>query len=266
MSERLQKILSQWGIASRRQAEQMILEGRVRLNGAVGHLGQKADPAVDRIEVDGKLIQPQRPAKLYLLLHKPLGVVSTCADPEGRSTVLELLPEALQHQSGLHPVGRLDTDSSGALLLTNDGELTAHLTHPRHDIPKTYRVWVEGQLSESALAQWRRGILLDGKPTRPAEVRVLRRYPSTASSPQGQTCLQVVLREGRNRQIRRVAAQLGYPVARLQRLAIGAIELGTLPKGAYRPLNESELAYIQAQLNAQSHPQMPEREQLEVGS
>ena len=268
MTERLQKILSQWGIASRRQAEQMILAGRVRLNGTVGQLGQKADPQIDRIEVDGKLIQFQkRPDKLYLLLHKPLGIVSTCADPEGRSTVLELLPEAWRHNSGVHPVGRLDTDSTGALLLTNDGALTAHLTHPRHDVPKTYCIWVEGQPPESTIAQWRRGILLDGKPTRAAQVRVLRRQPPTASSPQGETCLQVVLREGRNRQIRRIALQLGYPVIKLHRIAIGAIELGSLPRGAYRSLSEAELANLRAELElaqSQSPSQMPEHEQLEA--
>ncbi|HEY9658706.1 MAG TPA: pseudouridine synthase, partial [Allocoleopsis sp.] len=145
MTERLQKILSQWGIASRRQAEQMILAGRVRLNGEVVQLGQQADPDRDRIEVDGKLIQAvERPARVYFLLHKPLGVVSTCDDPQGRPTVLDLLPAVLQHHSGIHPVGRLDVNSTGALLLTNDGDLTFCLTHPRHAIPKTYHVWVEG--------------------------------------------------------------------------------------------------------------------------
>jgi 23S rRNA pseudouridine2605 synthase len=273
-TERLQKILSQWGIASRRQAEQMILDGRVRLNGAIGQLGQKADPQIDRIEVDGKLIQPRnRPDLVYILLHKPLGIVSTCADPEGRSTVIELLPEALRHNSGIHPVGRLDTDSTGALLLTNDGALTAHLTHPRHDVTKTYCLWVEGQPPESVLAQWRRGIVLDGTPTRSAQVRILRRQPPTATSPQGETCLQVVLREGRNRQIRRVALELGYPVIKLHRVAIGAIELGDLPRGAYRALSEAELAPLRAELElaqsqspsqSQSQSQMPKPEQLEA--
>ncbi len=241
MTERLQKILSQWGIASRRQAEQIILAGRVRLNGAVAELGQKADPAQDRIEVDGRLVQPQnRPDRLYLLLHKPEGVVSTCRDPQNRCTALDLLPASLR-QIGLHPVGRLDAASTGALLLTNDGAVTACLTHPRHSVAKTYRVWVEGQPSAAALQQWRQGLLLENRLTRPAEVRQLEVRPD-------QTCLEVVLREGRNRQIRRVAAQLGYPVRALHRLAIGSIQLGELASGQYRLLDLSEINFLHLQV------------------
>lgn len=242
MTERLQKILSQWGVASRRQAEQMILDGRVRLNGTTVQLGQRANPEKDWIEVDGKPINPQnRPILLYLLLHKPAGVVSTCRDPEGRSTVLDLLPPSLQQQ-GLHPVGRLDTASTGALLLTNDGAVTACLTHPRHSVPKTYRVWVQGHPPEAALRQWRQGILLDGRMTRPAEVRVLEggQAPSTL--------LEIVLREGRNRQIRRVAEQLGFPVIKLHRVAIGSIRLGRLPSGQYRKLHPDEIAFLHTQV------------------
>lgn len=236
MTERLQKILSQWGVASRRQAEQMILAGRVRLNGAVVvQLGQKADPAVDRIEVDGKLIRAQnRPKLLYLLLHKPAGVVSTCSDPQGRDTVLDLLPSEMQHL-GLHPVGRLDAASTGALLLTNDGALTVHLTHPRHAVAKTYHVWVQGHPGETVLQQWRQGVLLEGRMTRPAQVQVLDASQSDA------TLLKIVLQEGRNRQIRRVAAQLGFPVKRLHRVAIGSIHLGALEKGGYRTLSSAEV-------------------------
>jgi 23S rRNA pseudouridine2605 synthase len=240
MTERLQKILSQWGIASRRQAEQMILAGRVRLNGAVAELGQKADPQQDQIEVDGQPVQPQnRPDRVYLLLHKPKAVVTTCRDPQQRRTALDLLPQSLRH--GLHPVGRLDAASTGALLLTNDGAVTACLTHPRHSVAKTYRVWVEGQPSTAALQQWRQGLLLDNRLTRPAEVRLLEVQPE-------RTCLEVVLREGRNRQIRRVAAQLGHPVQQLHRLAIGPIQLGELAIGQYRLLNLSEIDFLQAQV------------------
>lgn len=246
MAERLQKILSQWGIASRRQAEQMILAGRVRLNGAVVQLGQLADPAVDVIEVDGSLIQPEnRPERLYLLLHKPMGVVSTCHDPQGRPTVLELLPRSLRSQSGLHPVGRLDAASTGALLLTNDGEITVQLTHPRHSISKIYRVWVKGQPAEAVIQQWRQGVNLEGQQTRPATVRILRSEP-------GKTLLEVGLKEGRNRQIRKVAALLGCPVIQLHRVAIGNIQLGDLASGQYRFLTSAEVKFLKLQAQPQA--------------
>lgn len=242
MAERVQKILSQWGVASRRQAEQLILDGRVRLNGLPAELGQKADPDRDQIEVDGQPIRPaNRPQMLYLLLNKPAGVVSTCYDPQGRPTVLDALPDAW-HQLGLHPVGRLDADSTGALLLTNDGALTFGLTHPRHSIAKTYRVWVQGCPTEAVLQQWRQGVMLDDRLTRPARVRVLR------SVPPHKTLLEVVLQEGRNRQIRRVAEQLGHPVIQLHRVAIGTIQLGQLPSGKYRLLQPAEVAMLRAQI------------------
>jgi pseudouridine synthase len=239
MVERLQKILSQRGIASRRQAEQMILDGRVRLNGAVGQLGQKADPDTDWIEVDGQPIQ-SRPELVYLLLHKPLGVVTTCHDPQGRPTVISLLPDQFQ-QSGLHPVGRLDTFSTGALLLTNDGAVTIRLTHPRHSVSKTYHVWVQGHPPELVLHQWRQGVQLGDQLTRPAQVRVLQ-------SNQQATLLEIVLQEGRNRQIRRVAEQLGFPVKQLHRTAIGAIQLGQLLPGQYRRLHSHEVNFLYTQV------------------
>mgnify|MGYP005849890057 CR=1 FL=1 len=242
MVERVQKILSQWGIASRRQAEQMILEGRVRLNGDRCSLGQKADPAIDRIEVDGSLIQPaQRPELIYLLLHKPQGVVSTCSDPQHRQTVLDLLPVDLQQAQGIHPVGRLDVDSTGALLLTNDGELTFALTHPSHPVPKTYQVWVKGHPSTEAIASWRQGVLLDHRLTLPAEVEVL-----TVKG--DRTQLKITLWEGRNRQIRRIAEQLGYPVIHLHRISIGSIRLQHLPLGEYRYLTGTEVEFLKSQI------------------
>lgn len=244
MDERLQKILAQWGVASRRGAEQMILEGRVRLNGDVVQLGQKADPERDWIEVDGKLLQPEsRPKLIYLLLHKPAGVVTTCNDPQNRETVLDLLPSQLRKEYMVHPVGRLDAESTGALLLTNDGNVTFCLTHPRHSVPKTYRVWVQGRPPESALEEWRKGVMLADRLTLPAEVRVLESDRDT------QTLLEIVLREGRNRQIRRVAAQLGFPVLQLHRVAIGSIELQQLPSGQYRPLQDPEINFLQSQAN-----------------
>lgn len=239
MEERLQKILSQRGIASRRQAEQMILTGRVQLNGVTAYLGQKANPDADVITIDGqRLAASNAPRLSYVLLNKPAGVVSTCHDPQGRPTVLDLLPDHWQGQ-GLHPVGRLDADSTGALLLTNDGSITFYLTHPRHHVTKTYHVWVKGNPSSAILQQWRQGIFLQGRQTRPAQVRVLDQCPAPA-----RTCLEITLYEGRNRQIRRVAAQLGHPVLHLQRVAIGPIQLGNLPSGQWRSLTAPEISAL----------------------
>ncbi|NJL86373.1 MAG: rRNA pseudouridine synthase [Leptolyngbyaceae cyanobacterium SM1_1_3] len=239
MEERLQKILSQWGIASRRQAEQLILEGRVMVNGAIAELGQKANSQTDQIAVDGSAIKPaSRPNSCYLLLHKPDGVVSTCYDPWNRPTVLDLLPEFWQQGQAIHPIGRLDVDSTGALLLTNDGQLTHYLTHPRHQIFKTYEVTVTGHPSDHRLQRWRQGIVLLGRKTLPAQVTVLKQLSHN------RTLLRVVLKEGRNRQIRRVAEQLGHPVTALKRTAIGSVELGSLPSGEYRFLTPAEVAIL----------------------
>lgn len=240
MAERLQKLLSQYGVASRRQAEQMIESGQVRVNGEIAYLGQRADLGCDRIEVNQQPLQAHhRPALQYLLLHKPMGMVSTCADPQGRPTVLDVLPPHLQ-TAGIHPVGRLDAYTTGLLLLTNDGDFTFRLTHPRHDIPKTYRVRVEGQVAASALAAWRQGILLDSRPTRPALVQVIAQSPN-------QTELEVVLQEGRNRQIRRVAQALGCRVLDLHRTAVGSVRLGTLGVGACRALSSAEIEALLAE-------------------
>jgi 23S rRNA pseudouridine2605 synthase len=241
MDERLQKILSQWGIASRRQAEQLISEGRVKVNGAIAQLGQKANPAIDGIEVDGNPLQTvNRPLPVYLLMHKPSGIVTTCDDPWHRQTVLDLLPQALRQSYGIHPVGRLDTDSTGALLLTNDGNITFCLTHPRHAVPKTYYVWIQGHPLDAVLEQWQQGIILSGRLTLPAQVQVI-------ETSRDQTCLEIVLREGRNRQIRHVAEQLGHPVVSLHRVAIGSIWLQQLPIGQFRPLTNSEVHFLQMQ-------------------
>ncbi|MFM9268175.1 pseudouridine synthase [Tychonema sp. BBK16] len=249
--ERLQKILAQWGIASRRQAEQMIVAGRVRVNGNIVHLGQKANPDLDRIEVDGvPVIATERPQLVYLLLHKPAGVLSTCSDPRERSKVLDLVPPKLRYGQGIHPVGRLDADSTGALLLTNDGKLTFCLTHPRHSISKTYQVWVEGHPPEPVLQMWRQGIILSGRKTMPAQVKILDRTRE-------QTMLEIILSEGRNRQIRRTAEQLGYPVVRLHRTAIGSIQLQPpsepiLSVGCCRTLTNSEIIFLWTLVNLTS--------------
>jgi 23S rRNA pseudouridine2605 synthase len=247
MQERLQKILSRWGIASRRQAETLIVAGRVRVNGAVAQLGQTADPEQDAIALDERLLTPQnRPDHQYFLLNKPLRVVSSCHDPRGRKTVLEFLPKALQKGAGIHPVGRLDYNSTGAILLTNDGDLTYQLTHPRHQIPKTYRVLVAGHPSAGMIRRWQQGIILSGRRTLPAEVKVI----EGGSSPY--TELEVILREGRNRQIRRVAESLGHPVKKLHRVAIGPIQLGELDIGQVRPLQTAELKGLRQALQGET--------------
>jgi pseudouridine synthase len=237
MTERLQKLLSQRGIASRRRAEKLILDGRVTVNGRIAKIGQQADANCDLICVDGvKLGEPPRCA--YLLLHKPKGIVSTCQDPQGRKTVLDLLDAAWRDGLGLHPVGRLDVDSTGALLLTNDGQLTYQLTHPRHQMPKVYRVVVQGWPSAAALQQWRTGVVISGRKTLPAKVQVKKRRLDHHA------LLEVTLTEGRNRQIRRVAESLGHPVTALHRIEIGSLALENLPSGRYRLLDVEEVARL----------------------
>lgn len=236
---RLQKLLAEHGIASRRRAEAMICAGQVRVNGqVVQQMGVRIDPAADAVEVDGRLLA-LLPPPLCILLHKPVGVVSTCSDPEGRRTVLDLLPEQWSRGQGLHPVGRLDQESSGALLVTNDGELTFRLTHPRHHLPKTYLVRVVGKPGEATLQQWRSGVMLEDKPTLRAGLRVVDRF-------HGHTLLELTLVEGRNRQIRKVAQLLGHPVVALQRVAIGPLHLGELPPGSSRLLQDTEVEQLKA--------------------
>lgn len=225
----------------------MIRRSRVQINGTLAELGQKVNPEKDIITVDGKSVSAQRHPRLtYLLLNKPTGVVSTCYDPQGRKTVLDLLPEELRKGPGLHPVGRLDADSTGALILTNDGDLTFRLTHPSHSIPKTYQVLVKGHPPKAVLEMWREGVLLDGRKTRKAKVSLLESLAEKSR-------LEIVLQEGRNRQIRRVAEQLGYPVIKLHRTAIGSIQLQTskqplLRAGNYRILRDDEIRSLQEQV------------------
>lgn len=219
---------------SRRQADALLQAGRLHLNGQPARPGDRAMMGVDRITLDGQPLHlaAAQQHRRTLLLHKPPGVLCTCRDPQGRPTVLELLPPAVR--PGLYPVGRLDQDSEGALLLTNDGDLALRLTHPRHGHHKTYRVWVKGVPSAASLAAWRSGLVLDGRRTRPAQVELEHR---TATG----SCLRVVLQEGRKRQIRRIADQLGHPVQRLQRSAIGALPLGSLASGGWRWLKADDM-------------------------
>ena len=237
MTERLQKLLSQRGIASRRQAEKLILGGRVTVNGEIAEIGQRADVGADRICVDGLEIGAS-PQGVYFLVNKPRGVVSTCHDPQGRKTVLDLLDPSLRQGVGIHPVGRLDAASTGALLLTNDGDFTYSLTHPRHQLSKVYQVKVKGVPSSSTLRKWQTGVMLDGRMTLPAEVSLL--------SPElgNRALLRVALTEGRNRQIRRVAESLGHPVTALHRSEIGSLSLGSLACGRYRLLTHEEVTRL----------------------
>jgi len=231
-AERLQKLLSAAGLGSRRQAETWLAAGRVRVNGQPAQVGDRADPLVDRITVDGRPLQT-RLGPLVLLLNKPTGVVCSCRDPEGRPTVLDLLPPAMRQGLGLHPVGRLDVASRGALLLSNDGALTLRLTHPRYGHQKTYRVWVRGRPEQALLQRWRAGVPLDGHPSQPLRLRVVRQ--------KSERCLlEITMAEGRNRQIRRTAELLGHPVIDLQRIAIDALQLGDLPEGRWRQLEPQE--------------------------
>jgi pseudouridine synthase len=230
--ERLQKLIAQAGLCSRRRAEDLLRAGQVTVNGQPAQLGDRADPGRDLIRVGGRpLLAP--PAPLLLLLNKPLGVLCSCRDPRGRPTVLDLLPPQLARGRGLHPVGRLDADSRGALLLSNQGDLTLRLSHPRYGHRKTYRVWVQGRPTAETLDRWRQGVSLDGCAPRPVGVRLLR-CGAKAS------CLELVMGEGRNRQIRRTAALLGHPVGDLQRLAIGPLGLGALREGEWRHLDRQE--------------------------
>ena len=229
-ADRLQKLVAAAGLCSRREAETWLREGRVRVNGDLAQLGDRADPACDRISVDGQPLALPR-TTLTLLLNKPPGVLSTCHDTHGRPTVLDLLPPELRR--GLHPVGRLDADSRGALLLSNDGDLTLRLTHPRYGHRKTYQVWVEGWPWPATLERWRAGVPLDGLPSQPVELHRLRHH-------RGATLLELVLREGRNRQIRRTAEILGHPVLDLRRIAVGPLQLGDLAEGSWREVEPGE--------------------------
>jgi len=237
--ERLQKILARAGLASRREAERWIVEGRVSVNGAVVQkLGFQADPAKDSIKVDGKRIKPAA-SPLYYALHKPPGFVTTLRDPEGERSDLAALLGNFGNKGRLFPVGRLDFNSSGLLLLTNDGELAQRLTHPRFGVRKIYRVKLSACPSEKELALLRKGIRLEDGVTAPARARVVERLKKNA-------WVEVELREGRNREVRRMFAALGYFVEKLIRLRVGPVSLGTLPLGKIRPLAQPEIKALKS--------------------
>jgi pseudouridine synthase len=246
---RLQKILAQAGIASRRAAETLMTEGRVSVNGeTVRELGTKADPARDDIRVDGRRIRAAERLR-YILLNKPRGYVTTRSDPQRRPTVLDLLPGVREY---VYPVGRLDYDTEGLLLLTNDGDLAAGLTHPRHGVERTYEARVAGMPDDRALERLRTGVPLDGRRTLPASVRLL-----NAGRSDREGILQMTIREGRNRQVRRMCEAVGHPVQRLTRTRVGPIADRRLKPGEWRELSAEEVRKLKAsvrQARARGNP------------
>jgi 23S rRNA pseudouridine2605 synthase len=234
---RLNKILAQAGLASRRGADHFVLEGRVAVNGVVTREpGTLADPAVDRITVDGRPL-PAPEAPQYLLLHKPAGVVTTVRDPQGRPVVTDLLPPGIRER--VYPVGRLDADVEGLLLLTNDGPLTHRLLHPRYALPRLYEAEVAGRVTDADLPRWRRGVQLDDGSAVPLDVALV-------GSAAAASLVRVSFAEGRKHEVKRYCEALGHPVRRLQRIAFGPLRLGALAPGACRPLTAAELAALRA--------------------
>lgn len=234
MKERLQKLISSAGVASRRTAEQMILDGRVTVNGETAALGMSADPETDSVLVDGEAVRlPVR--RRYIVLHKPRGYVTTMRDDRGRPTVAELVKDA---GGRLYPVGRLDMDSEGLLILTDDGEAANALMHPSHQVDKVYTVFVWGEDVHGAVAKLRAMDRLEGEPIRKPSVTLVERRGSAAE-------LQIVIHEGKNRQIRRMCALCGLRVTRLIRVAEGPVTLGELPAGKWRNMTVDEISYLQ---------------------
>lgn len=248
MTERLQKLMAYAGLGSRRANEALIRAGRVRVNGRVAALGDRADPEKDIITVDGEPIAAQKP--VYVMVHKPRGVLSSTEDEldQDRPTVREIVPLP----GHLYPVGRLDKPSEGLILLTNDGRLAHRLTHPRYEHEKVYEVVVEGQMADEAIEEWRRGVMLEGKLTAPAAVDVMQRSGES-------TNLRITLREGRKRQIRRIAAAFGHPVLRLVRIQIGPLTLGDLGPGKWRHLAPDEVAALKRTIRQQETGRMRRR-------
>lgn len=237
MEKRLQKILAEMGIASRRKAEELIEEGRVTVNGRAAVLGQKADPLRDHIKLDGKLLTGRAEPKVYYALNKPRNVVTSLEDPEGRPTVKDYL-KGIRFR--VYPVGRLDFDSEGLLIVTNDGELAHAVLHPSLKMPKTYEVKVKGVLGEKDMEKLRRGMRLDDGRTAPAKVGGLRLLKQNS-------WVRITIHEGKKRQIRRMLQQVGHPVIRLVRTRVGEIELGRLKPGELRKLSADEVKKLKYQ-------------------
>ena len=248
---RLQKVLSAAGVASRRAAEQLIADGRVTVNGrTVREPGTRADPARDDVRVDGRRIA-RDVRRRYVMLHKPRGYVTTRSDPNRRKTVLDLIPGVREY---IYPVGRLDYESEGLLLLTNDGALAAVLTHPRHGVARVYEATVRGAPSGARLRRLAAGVEIDGRPTAPAEVRLLAGgTPGRAEEAR----VRIVIREGRNRQVRRMFDAIGHPVRRLRRTRLGPLSLRGLRPGAARDLTPAEVGALRRAARPASPPASP---------
>lgn len=236
-AERIQKLLARAGVAARRKAEDLIREGRVTVNGRVAVLGERADPEQDSVKVDGKRVHPARGHR-YLLLNKPKGYLTAVSDEGGRATVIELIPPPLRR--ALVPVGRLDYQTEGLLLLTDDGDFANRLSHPRYGCHKTYEVKVRGVPDDAKLERLRRGIVLDGRRTAPCRIETLR-TTSRRGEEGGNAWFHVELSEGRTRQIREMFFRVGHPVQKLRRVAIGPLHDPDLPVGSLRELSEAEL-------------------------
>jgi pseudouridine synthase len=235
---RLQKLISQAGVASRRAAEKLIAEGRVTVNGeTVTEMGTKADPARDDIRVDGRRIKATERLR-YILLYKPAGYVTTRSDPQRRRTVIDLLHGVREY---VYPVGRLDYDTQGLLLLTNDGDLAAKLTHPRHQVDRTYEAYVAGIPDDEAIDRLRRGIPLDGRRTLPADVLLV-----TKGRRDRNGVLIITIREGRNRQVRRMLEAVGHPVESLRRVRFGPLSIRGLRPGDWRDLTDAEVEKLKS--------------------
>jgi 23S rRNA pseudouridine2605 synthase len=231
MLERIQKIISAAGITSRRAAEELITEGRVRVNGTVvTELGTKADASKDHIKVDGKLINPKQPPT-YLMLNKPAGFVTTMSDPEGRPTVQDLLKGI---KVRVYPVGRLDYNTEGLLLMTNDGDFAHLITHPKHEFPKTYLAKVKGVVEDGQIDNLEKGIYLDDGKTAPAKIKKIRKEEANS-------WLEITIHEGRKRQVRRMFDRVGHSVIKLKRIKTGNLMLGDLAEGSYRYLTPAEV-------------------------
>ena len=234
MTERLQKIIASRGVTSRRKAEEMILAGRVTCNGRVSVLGESADPDKDIILLDGNPL-PSGSETMYIMLNKPKGYVTTLADEKGRKNAAQLVSDC---GCRVYPVGRLDMDSEGLLLFTNDGDFANKLMHPKHEVNKTYRVWVKGY-APNAVEQLKKPVILDGYTISKPSVRII----SVENKENAE--LEIIIHEGRNRQVRRMCAMVGMKVLRLVRIAEGAVFLGDLPAGKWRRLTERELELLQ---------------------